>query len=341
MSKTPPQNQENDQNNKEQIDQKLKQIESIEKVQQLIEKADNSKHSKEENIRNIVETYFNEDYMTFISEISSHFFEIDDDHILRMNSHFLSDILNSNELRIKDEDSLLKVLLRRRSQILSGEDEREDENENEFFIEKVEFEYLSEESVGQFIRELLPSQKKPVGGRRCGKVLPTFSFDESNPFGGIMRRLSDETGGNIYTNKTVEITCSKFCCGKFEQIVDYSGNDTKGFVHVDGGVKPRWLQIDFKERRIRIDSYLIQSSTGNNHYLKSWRVEISENGSQWEIVDEHNEAQDLNGGGKMKLFNVEMTKPLRYVRIVSEKQNWHNDDGFDFGKIELFGEMIA
>lgn len=52
--------------------------------------------------------------MAFVDQISSLFCEIGESHILMMNSNFLRDVLNSKKLKIRDEDSLLKLLLKRK-----------------------------------------------------------------------------------------------------------------------------------------------------------------------------------------------------------------------------------
>lgn len=41
----------------------------------------------------------------------------------------------------------------------------------------------------------------------------------------------------------------------------------------------------------------------------------------------------------MKLFRIQMAKLFRFFRIVTEGPNWHDDYGFDLGKIEFFGKM--
>lgn len=68
-----------------------------------------------EKITKIILDYFNEKYTTFIDQISSHFYEIDDEIIIKLNSFILNDILINDNLKIKDEDSLLNVLLKRRT----------------------------------------------------------------------------------------------------------------------------------------------------------------------------------------------------------------------------------
>ncbi|KAK8860588.1 hypothetical protein M9Y10_012253 [Tritrichomonas musculus] len=351
---------------KEEIEEKLKIFEHIEKVFLLIEKISKQNRKNifsQEEIKNFIEEYLEEEYPTFIRQISSKFNEIDEKIILNMNSILLNDILNSNQLKIKDEDTLLKQLLNRRSYIIQNqqqEQENEDEitvfDDDDFFLEKVQFEYLSESGIRQFIDEVsihqigdelwksickrlvLPVNVKTKNERALQqKESISLLYDENNKFNGILKHLTDVSNGNIQTNKTIEIRSSKLCCGKFESIVDF-GNQG-GFAHIDGSPTPRWLQIDFRERRVQINSYLIKSSPEHNNYLKSWRVEISD-GNHWEKIDEQDNATELNGKNQMKLFKVQMTKPFRLIRIITEKPNFSCDDGFSLGKLEFYGNII-
>lgn len=86
-----------------------------------------------------------------IDEIASHFYEINEETINELEESILEAILSSKKIQVKSEDSLLHTLLNRRSYIQSKETEYE--NEHEFFIEKVQFEYLSTESIEIFLNE--------------------------------------------------------------------------------------------------------------------------------------------------------------------------------------------
>lgn len=99
--------------------------------------------------------------------------------------------------------------------------------------------------------------------------------------------------------------------------------------------------LDFKSRKIQINSYLIKSRDSINRYLKSWKVEISDDGSKWEKIDEKNNNSQLNECNKTQIFNVEMTKPFRFIRIITDKENHYNNNGFSLANLELYGNIIA
>ena len=300
--------------------------------------------------------YLEQEYSEIIDEIATHFFEIDEKLVFEMNENLLNSVLSSPKLQVESEDSFLTLLFNRRKHLLS-------KNENgEFFIEKVEFEYLSEKAVELFLSEIefedinyniwsqikkrlvLPVQiKSSKNQRHKDKPLPTFSYNISDPFNRILNHLSKVSNGNIQSNKTIEISASKLCCGSYETLVDYQKED--GFTHVDGNPCPRWLQIDFKSRKIQVDSYLIKSpksgDSGGLRKLKTWKVEVSNDASNWKLIDERKNVSELKGDHSMQLFRIkEKSEPFRYFRIITDQDNWCDSDGFNICKLELFGNII-
>ena len=73
--------------------------------------------------------------------------------------------------------------------------------------------------------------------RYTGNIKQDFSYDGQNPFNGIIKHLTTTTGGNIVTNKTIEMNSSCIGPGVYETLVDL--NDKSGFCRIAG--QPRWL----------------------------------------------------------------------------------------------------
>lgn len=219
---------------------------------------------------------------------------------------------------------------------------------------------MSPDSISEFIKEIgfsemnaklwesvckrliLPVESRNKNDRiRSIKQIKQIQFPYQNDgkFNGIMKHLSEITNGNIQTNKTIEIKCSKQCCGSIESIVDYTKSE--GAFHVNGDPTPRWLQFDFKSRKIQINSYLIKTSNNDNTHIYNWKVEISTDGKNWEEIDERNEVKEFNGKNQVKSFEIEMTKPFNFIRFITNKRNFYNEDGFALGKIEFYGNIIS
>ena len=160
-------------------------------------------------------------------------------------------------------------------------------------------------------------------------------YDGSNMFKGILDHLTKISGGNIQTNKTIEITCKRFCCGSIENFVNFNCVDN---IHVTGD-SPRWVQYDFKNRRIQINSYTFKSSN-RNAKIKSWVIKISEDGNDWTQIDERNDISELRRDNTTKLIQIQMSKPFRFLRLITDKQNFEGYDRFSIGKLEFFGNIV-
>lgn len=80
--------------------------------------------------------------------------------------------------------------------------------------------------------------------------------------------------------------------------------------------------------------------------MRSWKVDIYNDGEKWETIDEQNDVSELNGDKKMKLINVNKThNPFRFMRIFVDKNAWSNNssyitDGFTIWNLEWFGKII-
>lgn len=336
-------NNENKEMTKDEIAQKLILMNKVEIFLRIIA---NSQGKENTDFFDCAIDSLVKEYGEIIDEIASHFYEIDETICFEMNDKFLESILSSPKLRIESEDALLTTLLNRRKHICSNLQSAL----HEFFFEKIQFEFLTEKTINRFLTEIefdeirsdVWSQIKkrlvlPVTINSPNKKLQ-FEYDSSKPFNGILKHLTSISNGNIQTNQTVEIKASKLCCGQYETLVDYQKED--GRTHVNGSPSPRWLQIDFKSRKIQTYSYLIKSPNNHSAKLRSWKVEVSNDGLHWITIDERKDVSELNGNYKMKLFEVQkISEPSQYFRIITNQDNWSNSDGFALCKLELFGYM--
>lgn len=148
------------------------------------------------------------------------------------------------------------------------------------FLNEIQFSEINEEIWESICKRLiLPVQVKTENKRSLSKtsqISKTFTFDENNMFNGILNHLNETTNGNIQKNKTIEITCSKLCCGSLESIVDFK-NNSDTYAHI--AQSPGWVQVDFKSKKVQINSYLIKC-TSRSDPIKSFNIEISDDGSQ-------------------------------------------------------------
>lgn len=156
-----------------------------------------------------------------IDFMSEHFEEIDKEQMSKLDINILEEIIENDKLRISDEDSLLSFVL-----LLY-----ERNHENSRFFEYVLIKNLSDEGLEKFVNAFdVEDINKSIWTRICEKLIykeesnqehknryiqqtkmkksniQIFEKDQLKDFDGILRYLTNKTGGNIHDNKTIEIT---------------------------------------------------------------------------------------------------------------------------------------
>lgn len=124
---------------------------------------------------------------------------------------------------------------------------------------------------------------------------------------------------------------------EIEDFVDFSKVNN---IHLyNNGNFPLWIQYEFKDVRIQINSYAIKSANRSAR-IKSWKIEISEDGKSWTQIDERNNVTELKAANRTKFIPIKMSQPLRFIRIITDQNSF---DGFNeaaIGKLEFFGNII-
>ena len=101
-----------------------------------------------------------------------------------------------------------------------------------------------------------------------------------------------------------------------------------------------WVQFDFKSRRVCLSHYSLKSDGYGGFHLLSWAIEVSDDGSTWEAVDERN-TQDLNGNYVVRTYACSKRSD-RFVRFVRLRQTGKDSYGEHFlmlSAIEFFGKL--
>lgn len=160
-----------------------------------------------------------------------------------------------------------------------------------------------------------------------------------------MRYLTDETGGNIHDNGTIKITSNSILNVRRhpKNLVDCQSDN---YSHSSNGRCP-YICFDFKDRRVQLSDYSIKSfSSGQSGgLLRSWVLEVSNDGGSWEEVDCHTEDPTPDGPSitaNYKLANAS-SGFYRYIKLRSTGCSWYNypSDNYCiyFYFIEFFGKL--
>lgn len=170
-----------------------------------------------------------------------------------------------------------------------------------------------------------------------------FKYQKGKEFEGIMHFLSEKTNGNIHDNGTIEITSNSIDKNIF-------GNHPKNLVvqnqnnYESNDDENIYVCFDFKDRRIQLTNYSIKSNKdGYNCFnLKSWIVEVSNDGESWTNVDEHQNDSALNESNAIVTFNIKKLNSFyRFVRLRQTGISWNSICGYYIvlNQFEIFGKL--
>lgn len=104
-----------------------------------------------------------------------------------------------------------------------------------------------------------------------------------------------------------------------------------------------WILVDFKDRKMRVENYSIESArlNENNDHMKSWKIEGSNDGKYWIVLDIQNNVNELNGPMHNQVFGIKENARefFRYIRILQHKKNHRGNWNLCLGHFDLFGTV--
>jgi hypothetical protein len=289
------------------------------------------------------------DLSEMVEFIASHFFFLSDPTLQSLDYDDLRLILSDAKLRLKSEDSLFQLIASRYP------------DDPAFFslMEYVYFDFLSEDSVKQFVaatlqlpdssfwfnssiwkqigrRLVLSVSPQPSTGRPVayGKPVQTTqcAYSESAPLNGILAFLTARHASNLHESGIVTVTASSST--DFKQFTDPLGS---GYVEFSSDATGSWFCHDFKERRVTLAKYTIRSCC-TNLGPKSWTIDGSNDGQAWETIHTVNGCGELASGGIIRSFEVSTSKACRFIRFRQSAALGSSTDGH-IRAYELFGTL--
>lgn len=166
----------------------------------------------------------------------------------------------------------------------------------------------------------------------------------TNPLDGILAALGRRLGGNPAARGGV-VTTASGCLDATRFAPENAADVAASANFVSQNQANSWLRYDFKNRKVALTHYTLRSRSdgfqGSNN-PRDWVVEVSDDGTNWVVVDAQARNGDLNGKGAVKTFPVSADCPeSRYVRL---RQTGPAHSGKNFLAIcgfELFGSLTG
>lgn len=288
-----------------------------------------------------------------IEFISSHLFEMienNNDEMKELPIDILERIFSNSKIQLETEDQLLSFI----NELYSSN------YEYSTLFEFVLFKNISTTKIKEFVKlfdiddittniwksitqrliEEIQQNQQEESTRYKKSQLNIFSINPNDPFNGIIKHLLQESNRNI-ENK-INITASKHRGSYIPQNVVLYEDDSKYYQSYS--IENSFICFDFKEHQIIPTSYTIKSCNcnENSYHPKSWAIEVSNDGSNWEIIDERNNNTDLRGNHKIHTFPIQKKnkQKYQYFKIRQTAKNWGNDNDLLLKKIEIYGQLI-
>ena len=172
------------------------------------------------------------------------------------------------------------------------------------------------------------------------KIL-SFQYEEGKEFSGIIKYLTNETGGNIHDNGTIEISSNSIFNSNFHP--KNLLNSDSNIYEAKNGERYATVVFDFKNMEIEISKYTIKSCSYEPYegHIKNWVIEISNNLNDWTVIDEHVNSNELNDYDAVETFSVAQLKFARYCRFRHTGDYWgYNDFAMGLSSIEFYGRLV-
>jgi len=105
-----------------------------------------------------------------------------------------------------------------------------------------------------------------------------------------------------------------------------------------------YFEIDLINKQIELKAYSIRSGNSDTDMLnpKSWIIAGSNNGYDWETLDQRDDISDLNGASFEATFECNVTnQTCRYIRFEMTEPNFKGNWVLRVSRFEVFGELIS
>jgi hypothetical protein len=279
--------------------------------------------------------------------IAPHLLEFDGQELNGLDEAILSQILSSDQLKIKSEDWLYELIW----ELV--------ERDRQYFtlLQFVRFEFVSTRIAAQFIErasefvEFVDSSIWSSLGRRfIQQVLPSTPnhrvpgrefIPQGDSLDGIITYLTSQCGGNVHDKGVVAATSSSVSGPSYHprNAADLQNRTTSSYFFSQNAPNS-WFCYDLKNMEVSLTHSTILSYAGEpNQYSqpKSWRLEVSTDGQAWTEIHHCTNNDDLNGPNCIKTYEVCPRTRCRFVRIWQTGPTHINSNHLLLCGIELFG----
>jgi hypothetical protein len=217
----------------------------------------------------------------------------------------------------------------------------------------VRFEHLNPSGISQFIEivtqsfdYLSCSMWQRISERLLLSVSPPSSNSRTLDPDWIIRRLTAECKRNVCDAGLVSVSVAH--TNKTVYGADLNGGHPKTVFDLDSKIgwydsrrHPTWLQIDFHPRRLHVSSYCITFGHGCVNSTLQWRLEGSQDGTLWTVIDDRSSETTKRNDFAVCTFecNGNCRDSFRYLRIIKTDGCWGNWYCLGMASLDFCGRL--
>jgi hypothetical protein len=163
------------------------------------------------------------------------------------------------------------------------------------------------------------------------------------PLSGIIAYLTNKFEGNVADKRVVEMLGDPWDF-RDPKIAPKNVADLEANSYFASRNEPdQYIGYDFQSRKVHPTAYAIRSCWDgykDSENLKSWVVEISDDGTQWTEIDRRENNNDVNGQNIVCIFSASAPCEARFIRLRQTGKNHIGGWCIMISAFEIFGTLI-
>lgn len=210
-------------------------------------------------------------------------------------------------------------------------------------LESTEFKRKRQKAPSHSKRQKKPSHSKSDKDDKKSKKdkkteIKTFPYQKGDEFNGIIKYLTDKTGGNIHDNGTIEISSNNINRGMGlhshhpKNLLNL--NSSENYMANDG--KTAYIRFDFKDKMVELSNYTVKNADSGGK-IQNWVFEVSDDAVSWTEIDKR---KDFNFNSKSSwTFDVKNNRFARYCQLRHDGPFTDMVYNLKMNSIELYGKL--
>ena len=173
--------------------------------------------------------------------------------------------------------------------------------------------------------------------------LKRITYDESNPFNGIIQYLKNYTKHeDIHSNNDIHIFVSSnySSYNDIRTPIGYNNSNHSIWWTTDN-LQNSWYAIDFRSFLLKIDSYLYYTHPAEKNIFNTWYLQGSNDGYVWNNITEQYRGEQENIESKHLLANKNNYNKYNMIRLYTEGTRQDGSYHLAIHGIEFYGSVYS